>query len=81
MSLLFVLSSSDRIAHHKTGYGVMLSALGLLLYGSRLITIYMIIVMTSVCDTETVVGIAARRPSVTLYILVTKAYWILDEKC
>jgi len=67
--LRFVLSSSDRIAHHKTGYGVMLlhwlcvvSALGLLLYGSRLITIYT--VMTSVC--ETVVGIAARRPSMTL---------------
>jgi len=26
MSLLFVLSSSDRIAHHKTGYGVMLTS-------------------------------------------------------
>ena len=63
MSLLFVLSSSDRIAHHKTGYSVMLSALGLLLYGSRLITIY--IVMMSMC--ETVVGIAARQPSVTLF--------------
>jgi len=40
------------------------SALLLLLYGSRLLTIYT--VMTSVC--ETVVGIAARRPSVTLYM-------------
>jgi len=54
-----------------TGYNIMLlhwlcvvSALLLLLYGSRLLSIYT--VMTSVC--KTVVGIAACRPSVTLYI-------------
>ena len=78
--LWFVLSSLDHIAHHKTGYSVMLlhwlrimSTLGLLLYGSRLITIYIVM---SVC--EMVVGIAARRPSMTLFYLVTTS---TEEPC
>jgi len=54
--------SQDWLRHHATPLIVRHERIRLLLYGSRLITIY--IVMTSVC--ETVVGIAARRPSVTL---------------
>ena len=76
------LTLSFRIAYHKTGYDVMLlhwlcvvSALLLLLYGSRLLTIYT--VMTSVC--ETVVGIAARRPSVTLFQSTYIAFEIGDD--